>query len=199
MRLTESFVDDFPGSSLDAQWTGTDVTVSGGVATLASASYAAQIFPAGDLDIKLQDSYFVVHLAAFPPDFATLVYMGNAGLGPTLYLGTNISGNDPGTFGSYWSNTVEDNFGGPITTTDLWWRFRITGSTLYFEHSPDGVTWSVLASDSSITPGNWIDGLVGIQNQSAYITDEFVIDSVNVGGAPAGPMRIPRDSAYNFL
>jgi hypothetical protein len=70
-------------------------------------------------------------------------------------------------------------------TTHAWWRFRESGGTIFYDTSPDGVTWTNFATTAI---PNWSISAVAVHFSAGYFGAESAsdayIDNVNVPGAP---------------
>lgn len=136
-------VDGFPGPSLAAHWTGgygTRSIVSGRAAIGASASYSAITTSTG---YSLTSNEMVVEVDGTVAGGQEWYFMFRADAG-----GHPGFGNNAGTLYAY-TDGASVSLGAYNGTTHRWVRIRNSGSTIYWDTSPDGVTWTNRHTDTT--------------------------------------------------
>jgi hypothetical protein len=191
-RPISELTDDFPGSTLDSQWTNssTPATVSGGVAHLnppAASDYVS---------ITSVDRYNVFG-SSYWAEFVPLP-VNSPGASNQSGIGLRKDANNTIEFGLWGVNLgyiltgslAVDNDSGFIAynaTDHRWLRIRADATTLYFDTSPDGNTWTERFSHAMVSYG------VGAVQANAFAgwwdagdsdSGEATIDKVNTSVGP---------------
>lgn len=144
-------VDTFTTSTLAAHWNGTygtAPTISAGHITIGDAAGYSGI--TSTTNASLDEAELVVEVVDGTAAANTEWYvLWNPTSGPNIGIGNNAGtvycyGNPDTTVGTY------------NATTHRWIRIRETGGTIYWERSPDGLTWTALRT--STTTGYTLTG-----------------------------------------
>lgn len=177
-------VDTFEGTSFGAAWTGSYGTssVSGGRASIgAAASYSGRT---SLTNATLTGAEMLVEINGTVAAGQSWYFLYNSGTGPGW-------GNEGGTLVTY-SNAGTSVIGAYNATTHRWVRIREAAGTMYWDTSPDGVTWTQRRSEA--TAGHALSGGY-IELGSANVATFY--DNMNVppaSGTTVTPAAVGRTS-----
>ena len=186
MALLETLTDDFPGTTLNAQWQafvdpsggGSSLNVSGGTLNLignnSSYSYVNSVS-----FFDLMESYLLAKV-----DLGT----SNAGLVMLVAASSNNSIRVEFELSNVSTCTLRFYSGGVLTAQTLaysaatmaWWRIRHTAGKLYWDTSPDGLVWTQRHQYSYSTSTTTFQARLFVQGASSSNIQPVKFDKVNL-------------------
>jgi hypothetical protein len=161
-HLAQTLTDNFNDNSISAaKWplTGGTVAEAGAVASLSAVATALSYFETYAA-FTLDESYFMAKVT--PPSAGTATYAYAAltvydvqtGYSTWIQFYVDVLGNRLGwrgaIDGAYQFNWVTGGDYDPVA--HAWLRIRETGGQLFFETSPDSITWALVATETTPAP-----------------------------------------------
>ncbi len=189
------------GSTLTA-WNAYETIVSGQLSIACRSQYDAHLVSADSYD--LTGSFGLVEVISRPAqggDASTEAYFGVQRLNGdnAIFILTGNGAWD--TQINVGGSSVFDVYGTYNTTNHRWLRIRESSGTIYFEASPDSITWTTLSSTSGsgltltdVRP-TFQAGYYGTQATPG----SFVVDNFNIPATPPDPGAVRTAMANSMV
>lgn len=180
MALLETFVDDFTTRDT-AKWTFSDASIVVNAGKLLIPVTSSWYYCLSQNTFDLTGSYAFCEVSQVPTAASgsqarlVIIKSGDTNNGFDIMVKadgtlafTEISG------GTRSETTVTYN-----ATTHRWWRIRSVGTTIYWETSSDGITWTVQRTKTAaISPITTMQ--VGFQAGASASAGTFIVDNLNI-------------------